>query len=569
MPRKSPDVRLLAAIAGIALASAALAAAPPAIKTPGEDCGYTRYTQNGDIGRFLSLTDALSKELSVQVVGRTKDVDEFPAADIFLAVLSAEGASRPQDIDRKKPTLLLTASQHGNEQSAKEAALWLIRDLALGGMKPLLGRLNVLIIPQSNPYGNAFDVRRNETGLDMNRDHVKLEAAGVEAIHRVFRAWMPEVTIDVHEKGDGYYKVNIGCVSNADISPVLQDYSRRTLLAEVEAALKKKNVTFHEYLVTEEMGSTGAAGVETSGGPAASREEYTRYSTTDLNDGRNSLGIYETLSFIQEGASRHDLETLAARTGWQYAGLRSFMEAAAGHGTEIVKIVRDLRARLRDRGKAAGAEDEIHLRMDYARDAKNPTLVLQEYAAAEPPIMGVLKVDKKAGETLTARDIARYPQPSGTKVVTVTVKNWFPLVEPKVSMPRALGYIIPAKHADVVETLLRHGIGIDMLLQDKTVELEACEVKEIVPAAADYLAPEKIVVERKVVSTVVRRGDFFVSCGQEAANLIPCLLEPESEFGFIRYWKYGLVPKAGDVYAFFRVVKPQALPLVPYKPWPR
>jgi len=569
MPRKSPDVRLLAAIAGIALASAALAAAPPAIKTPGEDCGYTRYTQNGDIDRFLSLTDALSKELSVQVVGRTKDVDEFPTADIFLAVLSAEGASRPQDIDRKKPTLLLTASQHGNEQSAKEAALWLIRDLALGGMKPLLGRLNVLIIPQSNPYGNAFDVRRNETGLDMNRDHVKLEAAGVEAIHRVFRAWMPEVTIDVHEKGDGYYKVNIGCVSNADISPVLQDYSRRTLLAEVEAALKKKNVTFHEYLVTEEMGSTGAAGVETSGGPAASREEYTRYSTTDLNDGRNSLGIYETLSFIQEGASRHDLETLAARTGWQHAGLRSFMEAAAGHGTEIVKIVRDLRARLRDRGKAAGAEDEIHLRMDYARDAKNPTLVLQEYAAAEPPIMGVLKVDKKAGETLTARDIARYPQPSGTKVVTVTVENWFPLVEPKVSVPRAHGYIIPAKHTDVVETLLRHGIGIDMLLQDKTVELEACEVKEIVPAAADYLAPEKIVVERKVVSTVVRRGDFFVSCGQEAANLIPCLLEPESEFGFIRYWKYGLVPKAGDVYAFFRVVKPQALPLVPYKPWPR
>ena len=56
MPRKSPDVRLLAAVAGIALASAALAAAPPAIKTPAEDCGYTRYTQNGDIGRFLSLS---------------------------------------------------------------------------------------------------------------------------------------------------------------------------------------------------------------------------------------------------------------------------------------------------------------------------------------------------------------------------------------------------------------------------------------------------------------------------------------------------------------------------------
>ncbi|HYA48963.1 MAG TPA: hypothetical protein VEG35_04615, partial [Burkholderiales bacterium] len=185
------------------------------------------------------------------------------------------------------------------------------------------------------------------------------------------------------------------------------------------------------------------------------------------------------------------------------------------------------------------------------------------------PIIGVLKVDRKAGETLTAQDIARYPQPPGTKVVTQTIKNWFPLVEAKVSVPRPLGYVIPGTHADVVETLLEHGIAVDMFLQDRTVELEASEVRDIVPAAADYLAPEKIIVERKALAMVVRRGDFFVSCGQEAATLIPCLLEPESEFGFIRYWKHGLVPKAGDVYAILRLVKSQVLPLVPYKPWAR
>ena len=55
---------------------------------------------------------------------------------------------------------------------------------------------------------------------------------------------------------------------------------------------------------------------------AGPREEMKRYSTTDLNDGRNSLGIFETLSFIQEGASRHDLETLKGRTAWQYRGLQ-------------------------------------------------------------------------------------------------------------------------------------------------------------------------------------------------------------------------------------------------------
>lgn len=562
-------IRGLYLVAGVAVVCAGIAAAPAAFKTPAEDAGYKQYSQNEAIGRFLSEADALARELTVQVVGRTKDIEGFAGREIFLAVLTEEGAARPQDLNRKKPTLFLTASQHGNEQSAKEAALWLIRDIGLGEMKPLLKKLNVLVIPQTNPYGNWFDVRRNETGLDMNRDHVKLEAAGVEAIHRVFRAWMPEVTIDVHEKGDDYYKVNIGCVSNANISQVLQDYSRRTILAEVESALRKKNITFHEYLVTEEMGSTGAAGVETPGAAAAPKEEYTRYSTTDLNDGRNSLGIYETLSFIQEGASRHDLETLEARTRWQYCGLRFFMESAAGHGEEILKIARDLRAKLLDKGKVYAANDVVHLRMDYARDPGNPTLTLRKYEQAGPPIVGVLKVDKKAGETFTAEDVAPYRQPPGIKVVTEDVKNWFPLVEPMVSVPRPLAYIIPAKHADVVEILLRHGIGVEVFIRDMTAAVEAYEVRDIVPAKDDYLAPSKIAVEKKTISTVVKRGDFYVSCGQEAANLIPCLLEPESDFGFIRYWKFGLVPKTGDIFAFFRVVRPQTLVLAPYKPWPR
>jgi hypothetical protein len=571
MSRLSRNCRGLIVIAGIVLFALRLAAAPATLKTPAEDGGYKQYTQNEAIGRFLSEADALARELTVQVIGRTKDVDGFAGQEIFLAVLTEEGAARPQDLDRKKPTLLLTAAQHGNEQSAKEAALWLIRDIALGEMKPLLARMNVLVIPQANPYGNWFDVRRNETGLDMNRDHVKLEAAGVEAIHRVFRAWMPEVTIDVHEKGDGFYKVNIGCVSNANISRVLQDYSRQTILAEVKAALKKKSITFHEYLVTEEMGSTGAAGVETpaGGGARAPREEFTRYSTTDLNDGRNSLGIYETLSFIQEGAARHDLETLAARTRWQYFGLRFFIESAADHGVEILRIVRDLRGKFLEKGRSFAADDLVHLRMDFARDPRNPTLTLQKYEETGPRVIGILKADKKAGDTITAQDVAPSRQPPGPKVVTEVVKNWFPNVEPRVSVTRPLGYIIPAKHLDVVETLLRHGIALGMVIQDKTVEIEAYEVRDIVPAEDDYLAPQKIAVEKKAMPTIVKRGDFYVSCGQEAANLIPCLLEPESEFGLIRYWKFGLVPKAGDMFAFFRVVKPQTLLVAPYKPWPR
>jgi hypothetical protein len=501
------------------------------------------------------------------VVGRTLPKDEYGAKDIFLAVLSDKFATTPEALDRTKPTVLVTAAQHGNEQSAKEAALWLLRDLALGDLRPLLRKVNVLVIPQTNPYGNFMNIRPNELDLDMNRDHIKLEAAGVRAIHRVFRTWMPEVTIDVHEKGDDYYRVSIGCVSNINIAADLQGFSRGTILTEVEKSLKKKNVTFHEYLVTEDLGVDTSSGAAYETGRPGPREEMKRFSTTDLNDGRNSLGIFETLSFIQEGASRHDLETLRDRTGWQYSGLQAFLEAVAGHGPEVLKLTRDHRVRLVERAKAPAENDLVHLRMKFARDTGQPQLLLKRFERAPSPIRGILKVDKKAGETLTADDIAPYPRPSSVKVVDETVKHWFPNVESTLAVRRPSGYILRGDRLDIVETLLALGIEVGMFVKDGLIDAEIYEVTGIVPAKLDYLAPERLDVEAKALRIPVRKGDFYVTCIQPAANLVPCLLEPQSEFGLIRYWKYELVPEAGGIFPIFRCAGKAAPDIIPYTPW--
>jgi len=537
-------------------------------KTPAEEANYRAYSRNEDIARFLSLADVASKEMAVRIVGETKDVEDYPAHDIFLCILTEEGADSPTTFNREKPTLLLTASQHGNEQSAKEAALRLIRDIAFGDLEPLLKKINVLVIPQANPYGNFHDVRENEIGLDLNRDHVKMEAESVKAIHRVFRAWMPEMTVDVHEKGDDYYRVSIGCVSNVNIAPGLQEFSRKTLLGEVEKALQKQELTFHEYLVTEDLGvdtSSGARMPENAG--RANVEEMKRYSTTDLNDGRNSLGIYETLSFIQEGASRYDIETLEARSRRQYSGIRALAESAATHAGEILKMVREDRSKLVERAGAGAADDLVHLRMEYVRDPQVPELLLKRFERSESPVRGVLLVDKKAGEALTSRDIAPNPAPASLKIVTEVVKHWFPNVEPRLSVTRPAGYVIPAGRQAVVQTLLDHGIAVDMFTGDGSLEVEAYSVTDLVPAEEDYLAPKRIGVEKKTLPTIVRKGDYYVSCLQAGANLIPCLLEPQSDYGLIRYRKYELVPEKGEIFAFYRIAKTPGLPMVPYKRW--
>jgi hypothetical protein len=261
---------------------------------------------------------------------------------------------------------------------------------------------------------------------------------------------------------------------------------------------------------------------------------------------------------------------LPDRTNWQYFGIRFFAEAIAERGEEVLKMVNESRAALLEKAKIHSDDDQVYIKMDYARDEKNPTLTLKRFENIESPIRGILKVDKKAGETLQASDIAPYPSPSARqKVVTEVVKNWFPGVVPKLNVTRPLGYIIPEKCQDVVETLLNHGVTVEIFSQDKTVDIEAYQVADVVPAKYDYLVPKKLEVEKKILQTVVKKGDFYVSCAQPAAHLIPLLLEPQCDFGLIRYWKYKLVPEKGNIFAFYRVVKSQDLPLIPYRNWLR
>ncbi len=378
---------------------------------------------------------------------------------------------------------------------------------------------------------------------------------------------MPEVTIDLHEKGDDYYRVSIGCVSNANIGARLQEFSRNTILAEVRKSLEKRKIAFFEYLVTQEMGLDSSAGVRYRPDELAGRAEMMRYSTTDLNDGRNSPGIYETLSFIQEGASRHDLESLERRTRWQYWGIRSFVEAVAGHAEEAAALVREHRSTLLEKARTYSDTDLVHLRTTYVRDDKQPTLTIQAFERPDSPVRGILKVDKKAGDPVLADDLSPSPYPSDNKVATRVVKNWFPGVEPTLSVPRPLGYIVPAKHQDIVENLLDHGLEVGLLEQDRILEVEAFVAAEIVPAEYDYLPPVKIEGEKKILEYLAKKGDFFISCAQPGANLIPCLLEPQSQYGLIRYRAFGLVPQPGDIFAFFRVVKPSDLTVVPYRNW--
>jgi len=371
---------------------------------------------------------------------------------------------------------------------------------------------------------------------------VKLESPETQTIHKVFRAWMPEVTLDLHEKGDDYYRVSTGCVSNINIHASLERYSRDRIFPAIEKRVAADGFTWHEYLVSEAVGSNQAAGAPDRPAPGQPRETQMRPSTTDLNDGRNSLGIYDSLSFIQECSSRHNLPTLQERTRWQYSGIRGLIEAVAADDKQVLTLVRERRADLLRRAGSPGRDNVVHLRMDYVRDPKEPSLTLKSFA-------------RGAG--------ARGAAPENPAVETQVVKNWLPKVESRLAVPRPLGYIIPADRQDVVKTLLDHGISVGTLSKDAAVEAESYRIKEIVPSKEDYVAPVQIEVDNLPGKVTAKKGDFYVAVAQPAANLIPSLLEPQSEYGLIRYQAYKLVPEKGATFPFVRVISGK-LPVVPY-----
>ena len=181
----------------------------------------------------------------------------------------------------------------------------------------------------------------------MNRDHSKLETPGVEALHRVFAALLPEVTLDLHEKGDAYFKINLGTVTNLNIDARIGEFSHRVILPAVFQATGSTPAC--EYLIQTTMDDLPSSGAVAEG-MADPDEEIFRFSTTDINDGRNSFGIFNSFSFIQEISGDGSIEQYRDRSRWQFTGLAAFLKTIYANAASIKALSAQCRADLVARG---------------------------------------------------------------------------------------------------------------------------------------------------------------------------------------------------------------------------
>lgn len=529
-----------------------LAQAAINLQTPAEERQYAAYTGYDDVVRFLGRLQSLDPRIKVYAVGKTLEnaADDRVGRDILCCVVS--------DPRQKGAKLLvqLQASPHGNEQSGPDALQRLLARIAEKKLDHLLERMDLVIFPQINPYGNENNVRVNEQGLDMNRDHSKVETPEVEALHRVFASLYPEVTFDMHEKGEAYYRINVGTVTNLNIDPRIGEYSHRVILAGV---FKEAGATpAHEYLIQTTMDDLPSSGAVPEG-LANPSEEIFRYSTTDINDGRNSFGIFNTFSFIQEIAGDGSIEQYRDRSRWAFEGLMAFLKTIHANSNEIKALTALCRADLVKAARAMGAANRVHLRTIYARDPQEPVLKLKMFAKEEAGVFATAVRDIKAGEPVSRADLARIGRTP--RVVDTEIKNWFPRLESLITCERPLGYIVPGKRGDVIALLLKLGVKIYGFDKGGVAAVEASRVEDIIQGTEDYIPPQRIKVSLEKLQLPVERGDCWVPLDQLAANLVPLLLEAQSDLGLIRFRSFNLSVEKGDIFPIYRVMQ---APQVPY-----
>jgi len=456
---------------------------------PLEKSKFETLTSYTDMRTFLTGLVEKNPLIQQKIIGKSVEGREIPA--LFFSLDETFGSKR-----NIKPVVLIFCQQHGDEPSGKEAALMLARDLA-GPQKDLLENLDLILVPQVNPDGGEKDQRRNANEMDLNRNHVILSEPETRALHQLFIEWMPEVTLDVHEYGaisetwmsHGFIKnadVQVGKISNLNISPVIYDFSEALFIAGIEKQMTAEGYTFHEYLV---------------GTPF--KDSRLRYSTTAINDGRQSFGIYNTFSFIQEGIQYGNLtDKLEHRTRAQLSALKAFLKIINQYASTILQTVKDVREE---------QMSELYLR-------SNPAFIQMDY----------------------------YPDPMDTSTIfpVFDLKNWqaedrklnnfHSRVRVRKSISRPYAYIIPTSEKEIVEILSRHRIEMNAITDQRTIPVEAYQIKHVTTMIEEELEVPYVDVETEKVSKKFEAGTMVIYLTQPAGNFIPLLLEPQSRFSLFQ-----------------------------------
>lgn len=468
------------------------------IIAPIEANNFSKVTTHVELMNFVKALPVYSKRISVSTIGTTTLGKEIP-----LVRVSEDETEHP---DRLR--VLLICSQHGNEPSGKEAALMMLARMARGEYDSVLKAMDLWVIPSANPDGNDMAQRQNAAKADLNRDHLILAQPETRAIHRLFDSILPDASLDVHEFGspnDSWRKNDLsrrmdeqfGAPTNLNVSQTIRTTIVSRMFPQLDEALRARGVRFFNYII------------------AGSPSDTSRYSTTDVNDGRQSLAILNTFSCILEGRSESAFdEQLRRRVVSQQAAIEEWLLYLARNAAAVKSLVKQ------ERDAEIASRDSIVLRSSY----------IYQGARLEVP----------------ARILS-----SGKDTSVVLLHRAFTQPLKKTSRPAA--YVIPAGNAELIAVMERHNVRMSRVGKDTLMDVTAWT---IIASGTAWVEDDNVIVVEAAPRKVRKefpKGSVIVSTEQLKGEMACLALEPESQWGLVQYHPFERLRQPNSEFPVYRL----------------
>ena len=507
--------------------NAAVAARFPApsvrYSTPGLQDGRTSYTTQAEIQTWLRDQSAAALAAGAQAAVLRIGTSQRGEALEALVLTRGTGTDPAALQAGGRPTVLLIGQQHGNEPAGSEALLVMARELAQGLLKPLLERVNVVIVPRANPDGAASEQRLTAGGIDMNRDHLLLNTPEAQALARLVRDYHPTVVVDAHEYTVvGRYLEKFGTIQRFDallqygtaanlpefLTKAAEEWYRRPLVT----ALQAQSLSSEWYYTT----STDLANKKISMGGA------------QADTGRNVDALKNAISLLVEtrgvGIGRLHLQR---RVHTHVTALTSVLASTAQRAAELSQ----LRPYIDKEVSAMACKDEAVIEA-AATPSRHELLMLDPISGADK----ILAVDWDSALTLR------------------TLK----------ARVRPCGYWLSESATTAVERLRMQGVQVQRLvapgslLGDSYRETarntgERQDVRGTIADGSQKVIRVEVSLARGLVD--VPRGSYYVPLGQPLGNLVMTALEPDTQSS---YFANQLI---GDLNSTVRVMTPPAFKL--------
>jgi len=496
------------------LAAFALSLLIPGCEPSGPDlshlqtrAGATDFVETSRYGDVVEMMQALAEaddRVHFTDWGTTAEVRQLP-----MLVVGADGATPDDVTETGKLRVYLQGNIHGGEVPGKEALLILVRDWIKGEYPDWTENLVLLVAPLYNADGNeavaltnrprqhgpigGMGQRPNALGLDLNRDHMKLDSPEARSLVGMLNDYDPHVGVDLHTTNGTHhgYHLTYSPSLHPDTPEVLEDLLRDGLFPAVTEEIEDEH-GWHYYYYGNVYGE-----------PEAWRtfDHRPRFNN-------NYLGLRNRVAVLSEA---YAYLTFRDRVMATLYFVEEILNYANAHAAEIQQAVEGADA-------VSVVGETLSTRSVPQRSEEEVTILMGEVTELEHPETGEPMLLRE--DTIRPTEMYEY----GT----------FRAEETEVA-PAA--YLVPPELTDVIERVRLHGIETFILDDGRTIPGEAFRVDSTRAAerAFQQRNERRVWGDYESVERRVEPGTVVVPVDQPLGRLAFHLLEPVADDGFTNW----------------------------------